>query len=73
MRFTASPLPLSVYRITVHGSEEAARETLIKSLPEIILEFLCKTRKSDPRIASYLRIALTKYCVKIRMISGSSI
>ena len=51
----------------------SAREPLIKSLPEIILEFLCKTRKSNPRIVSYLRIALTKYCIKIRMISGSSI
>ncbi len=37
-----------------------ARETLIKSLSEIILEFLFRARKGNPRIASYLRIFLTK-------------
>ena len=34
-------------------------ETLIESWFEIILEFLFKARKGNPRIASYLRIFLT--------------
>ena len=49
------------------------REPLIQSLSEIILEILCKTRKGNPRLVNYLRIFLTKYCTKFRMISDSSI
>ncbi len=59
--------------ILVERKRDTDREPLIKSLSEIILEFLCKTRKGNPRIVSYLRIFLTKYCLKIRIISDSSI
>ena len=34
------------------------REALIKSFSKIILEFLFRARKGNPRIASYLRIFL---------------
>ena len=42
-----------------------SRETLIKSLSDFTLEFLC--------IASYLRKAMTKLCIKILVESGSAI
>ena len=57
----------------VDEKSQNARETLINSLSEIILEFLFKARKENPRIASYERIFLTKLCMKIHMISDSAI
>ncbi len=41
-----------------------ARETLIKSLSDFTLEFLYMTRNNLTRIASYLRKAMTKSCIK---------
>ena len=50
-----------------------SKETLIESWFEIILEFWFKARKGNPRIASYLRIFLTKLWFKIHIISNSLI
>ena len=50
-----------------------ARETLIKSLSDFTLEFLYMTRNSLTRIASYLRKAMTKSCIKILVESDSAI
>ena len=50
-----------------------ARETLIKSLSDFTLEFLYMTRNNLTRIASYLRKAMTKSCIKILVESDSAI
>ena len=50
-----------------------SRETLIKSLSDFTLEFLCIARNNLTRIASYLRKAMTKLCIKILVESGSAI
>ena len=49
------------------------KETLIKSLSDFTLEFLYMTRNSLTRIASYLRKAMTKSCIKILVESDSAI
>ena len=49
------------------------RETLIKSLSNFTLEFLCIARNNLTRIASYLRKAMTKLCIKILVESDSAI
>ena len=51
----------------------AARETLIKSLSDFTLEFLCIARNNLTRIASYLRKAMTKLCIKILVKADSAI
>ena len=48
-------------------------ETLIKSLSAFTLEFLYMTRNNLTRIASYLRKAMTKLCIKILVESDSAI
>ena len=50
-----------------------ARETLIKSLSDFTLEFLYMTRNNLTRIASYLRKAMTKSCIKSIVKSDSAI
>ena len=50
-----------------------ARETLIKSLSDFTLEFLYMTRNNLTRIASYLRKAMTKSCIKSIAKSDSAI
>ena len=49
------------------------RETLIQSLSDFTLEFLCIVRNSLTRIASYLRRAMTKLCIKILVEADSVI
>ena len=49
------------------------RETLIQSLSDFTLEFLYMARNNLTRIASYLRKAMTKSCVKILVKSDSAI
>ena len=49
------------------------RETLIQSLPDFTLEFLCMARNNLTRIVSYLRKAMTKLCIKILVESDSAI
>ena len=51
----------------------AARETLIKSLSDFTLEFLGIARNNLTRIASYLRKAMTKLCIKILVKADSAI
>ena len=51
----------------------AARETLIKSLSDFTLEFLCIARNNLTRIAGYLRKVMTKLCIKILVKSDSAI
>ena len=53
--------------------EKTVRETLIQSLSDFTLEFLYMTRNSLTRIASYLRKAMTKSCIKILVKSDSAI
>ena len=48
-------------------------ETLIKSLSDFTLEFLCIARNNLTRIASYLRKVMTKLCIKILVESDSAI
>ena len=49
------------------------KETLIKSLSDFTLEFLYMARNNLTRIASYLRKAMTKSCIKFLMESDSAI
>ena len=49
------------------------RETLIQSLSDFTLEFLYIARNNLTRIASYVRKAMTKLCIKILVESGSAI
>ena len=49
------------------------KETLIKSLSDFTLEFLCIARNNLTRIASYLRKVMTKLCIKILVKSDSAI
>ncbi len=51
----------------------ATRETLIKSLSDFTLEFLGIARNNLTRIASYLRKAMTKLCIKILVKADSAI
>ena len=52
---------------------EPFKETLIKSLSDFTLEFLGIARNNLTRIASYLRKAMTKLCIKILVESDSAI
>ena len=49
------------------------KETLIQSLSDFTLEFLCIARNNLTRIASYLRKAMTKLCIKILVEFDSAI
>ena len=51
----------------------AFKETLIKSLSDFTLEFLYIARNNLTRIASYLRKAMTKLCIKILVEADSAI
>ena len=51
----------------------AIKETLIKSLSDFTLEFLCIARNNLTRIASYLRKVMTKLCIKILVEADSAI
>ena len=53
--------------------EMLTRETLIQSLSDFTLEFLCIARNNLTRIASYLRKVMTKLCIKILVKSDSVI
>ena len=48
-------------------------ETLIQSLSDFTLEFLCTARNNLTRIASYLRKVMTKLCIKILVEADSAI
>ena len=52
---------------------QCVKETLIKSLPDFTLEFLCMARNKLTRIASYLRKVMAKLCIKILVKSDSAI
>ena len=49
------------------------KETLIQSLSDFTLDFLCIARNNLTRIASYIRKAMTKLCIKILVGSDSVI
>ena len=49
------------------------KETLIQSLSDFTLEFLCIARNNLTRIASYLRKAMTKLFIKILVEADSAI
>ncbi|WP_302133762.1 hypothetical protein [uncultured Dialister sp.] len=67
----AAILVLGFFHVAVKKTM-GAREALIKSLSDFILGFLCNARNSSTRIASYLRRAMTKQCIKILMKSDSA-
>ena len=67
----AAILVLGFFHVAVKKTI-GAREALIKSLSDFILGFLCNARNSSTRIASYLRRAMTKQCIKILMKSDSA-
>ena len=48
-------------------------ETMIQSLSDFILAFLYRARNHLTRIASYVRMMMTKLCIKIHMKSDSAI
>jgi hypothetical protein len=50
-----------------------SRETLIQSLSDFTLEFLGIARNNLTQIASYLRKAMTKLCIKILVKADSAI
>ena len=50
---------------------QVAKEALINSLFDFILEFLCNARNEVTRIASYLRSLMTKQCIKILIKANS--
>ena len=56
-----------------HIRRLAAKETLIQSLSDFTLEILCIARNNLTRIASYLRKAMTKLCIKILVEADSAI
>ena len=49
------------------------KEILIQSLSDFTLEVLCIARNNLTRIASYVRKAMTKLCIKILVESDSAI
>ena len=49
------------------------KEILIQSLSDFTLEVLCIARNNLTRIASYVRKAMTKLCIKILVESDSVI
>ena len=53
--------------------ERFPKETLIQSLSDFTLEFLCIARNHLTRIASYVRKAMTKLCIKILVEADSAI
>ena len=53
--------------------ETLIKETLIKSLSDFTLEFLCTARNHLTRIASYVRKVMPKLCIKILVKSVSAI
>ena len=61
------------WQVSLVSSAFPSRETLIKSLSDFTLEFLCIARNNLTRIASYLRKAMTKLCIKILVESDSAI
>ena len=63
----------AVKRRTSPMEPTAPRETLIQSLSDFTLKFLCIARNNLTRIASYLRKAMTKLCIKILVEADSAI
>ena len=55
------------------GATRGFQETLIQSLSDFTLEFLCIARNNLTRIVSYLRKVMTKLCIKILVKSDSAI
>ena len=49
------------------------KEILIQSLSDFALEVLCIARNNLTRIASYVRKAMTKLCIKILVEADSAI
>ena len=54
-------------------SHRLFKETLIQSLSDFTLEVLCIARNNLTRIASYVRKAMTKLCIKLLVGSDSVI
>ena len=63
----------AVKRRTSPLDPTAPRETLIQSLSDFTLKFLCIARNNLTRIASYLRKVMTKLWIEILVKSDSAI
>ena len=63
----------TVKRRTSPLDPTAPRETLIQSLSDFTLKFLCIARNNLTRIASYLRKVMTKLWIEILVKSDSAI
>ena len=72
MRFKQATYGSSQTPYQPHGADDLG-ETLIQSLSDFTLEFLCMARNNLTRIASYLRKVMTKLWIKILVKSDSAI
>ncbi|CUP61072.1 Uncharacterised protein [Bacteroides xylanisolvens] len=69
-----APLTSQGMKETLHPSAHTfPKETLIQSLSDFTLELLCIARNKLTRIASYLKKAMTKLCIKILVNADSAI
>ena len=73
MRAASLPLQIERENEMIVISYRLFKETLIQSLSDFTLEVLCIARNNLTRIASYLRKAMTKLCIKILVKSDSAI
>ena len=73
MRTASPPRQIERENEMIVISYRLFKEILIQSLSDFTLEFLCIARNNLTRIASYLRKAMTKLCIKILVKADSAI
>ena len=73
MRAASPPRQIERENEMIVISHRLFKETLIQSLSDFTLEVLCIARNNLTRIASYVRKAMTKLCIKILVGSDSVI
>ena len=73
MRAASPPRQMERENEMIVISYRLFKETLIQSLSDFTLEVLCIARNNLTRIASYVRKAMTKLCIKILVKSDSAI
>ena len=73
MRAASPPRQMERENEMIVISYRLFKETLIQSLSDFTLEVLCIARNNLTRIASYVRKAMTKLCIKLLVGSDSVI
>ena len=73
MRAASPPRQIERENEMIVISHRLFKETLIQSLSDFTLEVLCIARNNLTRIASYVRKAMTKLCIKLLVGSDSVI